>query len=228
MVDLAAKTLSRIGPFNAPQVNGSEDVITDLAVAPDNTIYVISATTLYTASPTDGHVTSVGTLAACGMRGVALTTTPDGKLWTGDFKGAVCQIDISVTPPQVKPAITLQNGMALSGDLVAVDDGTVFGTVYKLSDAANVGTQANNILAKISLTTGAVTQLGPTGYPKLFGTSFAMGQVVGFTHDGTGHVILINTTTGVGTMFATFMDPMTHTPISFAGAGVSSLVGVIQ
>ena len=228
MVDLQAKTLSKIGPFNAPQVNGSEDVITDLAVAPDNTIYVISETALYTASPADGHVTSVGTLAACGMRGVALTTTPDGKLWTGDFKGAICQIDIAVTPPQVKPPVTLQNGMALSGDLVAVDDGTVFGTVYKLSDAANAGTQANNVLAKINLATGAVTQLGPTGFPKLFGTSFAMGHVVGFTHDGTGHVVMIDATTGAGSTFATFMDPQTNLPISFAGAGVSSLVGVIQ
>ena len=98
----------------------------------------------------------------------------------------------------------------------------------KLSDAANAGTQANNVLAKISLSTGAVTQIGPTGSPKLFGVSYAGGQVVGFTHDGTGHVVTINTTTGAGSLLATFMDPQSHLPISFAGAGVNSLVGVIQ
>ncbi len=227
VVALQAKTLDRIGPFNAPTINGSEDVITDLAVAPDNTIYVTSETALYTASAIDGHVTRVGSLSACGTRAVALTTTSDGRLWTGDFKGSVCEIDISVMPPQVKPAITLTNGMALSGDLVAIDDGTVFGTVYKLSDVANAGTQKNNVLAKITLATGAVTQIGPTGFPKLFGTSFAMGDVVGFTHDGTGHVVMIDPSTGVGSVFATFTDPQTNTPISFAGAGVNSLVGVI-
>ena len=227
-VDVAAKQLITVGPFKAPQVSGAEDVITDLAVAPDSTIYVISETALYTASASDGHVTRVGSLAACGTRGVALTTTPDGKLWTGDFKGAVCEIDIAVSPPVVKAPTMLQGGFALSGDLVAIDDGTVFGTVYKLADGAGMGTQANNVLAKITLTTGAVVQVGATGYPKLFGTAFAGGSVLAFTHDGTGHVATIDRMTGVGTMFATFTDPVSQQPISFAGAGVSSLVGVIQ
>ncbi len=227
VVDLQAKTLQTVGPFNAPKVNNTEDVITDLAVAPDNTIYVISETALYTASLADGHVTKVGSLATCGTRAVALTTTPDGKLWTGDFKGALCQIDISVSPPQVKPPITMGSGMALAGDLVAVADGTIFGTAYKLSDSSGQGTQASNVLVTVNLTTGAVTQMGATGYPKLFGTSFALGAVIGFTHDGTGHVVQVDPATGIGTPFATFMDPQTQLPISFAGAGVNSLVPVI-
>ena len=95
VIDLMAKTLATVGKFNAP----GGDVITDLAVAPDNTIYVISNTNIYTASATDGHVTKVGTLAACGQRGVALTTLPNGQIWEGDFMGALCQIDISTMPP---------------------------------------------------------------------------------------------------------------------------------
>lgn len=224
VVDLQAKTLQLIGKFNAPM----NDVITDLAVAPDNTIYVISNTALYTANPTDGHVTNVGTLAACGMKGVALTVTPSGQLWTGDFMGALCQIDLATHPPTVKPPVRMQNGMALSGDLVAISDGTIFGTAYKLSDAAGQGTQASNVLVKINLTTGAVTQLGATGYPKLFGTSFAENAVIGFTHDGTGHVVKMDPATGTSSIFATFADPTTHMPISFAGAGVNSLVSIIQ
>src|SRR6185369_3321872 len=46
VVDLQQKKLDTVGPFKAPLVKvGSkmvEDTITDLAVAPDNTIYVIS------------------------------------------------------------------------------------------------------------------------------------------------------------------------------------------
>ncbi len=230
-IDVTAKTLVTVGNFNAPQVMVgtmmAEDVITDLAVAPDGTIYVISETALYTASATDGHVTRVGSLSTCGTRAVALTTTPDGKLWTGDYMGALCQIDITQTPPVVKSPIMMGSGMALAGDMVAVDTGTVFGTAYRLSDPSNMGTQTNNVLVTIDLSTGAVTQVGSSGFPKLFGAAFQDGKVFGFTHDGTGRVVTIDTATGAGTMFGTFMDPTTNRGISFAGAGVNSLV-VIQ
>jgi hypothetical protein len=224
VVDLMAKTLQTLGKFNTP----NSDVITDLAVAPDNTIYVISNTAIYTASATDGHTTMVGSLAACGHKGVALTTTPDGKIWEGDYMGALCQIDISTPTPTVKPPVMMGSGMALSGDFVAIDNGTVFGTAYKLADASGQGTQASNVLVTIDLATGAVTMVGATGYPKLFGTSFAENAVIGFTHDNTGHVVKIDPATGTSTMYATFMDPTTQQPISFAGAGVNSLVSVIQ
>ena len=228
VIDLMTKALQTVGPFKAPVVNNVEDVITDLAVAPDGTIWVISETALYKASATDGHVTKVGSLAACGTRGVALTFTAAGKLYTGDFKGAICEIDVAQTPPVVKPPVTLKNGMALSGDLVAVADGTVFGTVYKISDNAGQGTNLSNVLAKIDVTTGVVTQLGASGYPKLFGVSYAHGHVIGFTHDGTGNVIEMDPATGAGTIFGTFTDPATSMGISFAGAGVNALVPVIQ
>lgn len=226
-IDLSTKTLVTIGNFNAPPQMGStsgHDVITDLAVAPGGTIYVISETALYTADTTDGHVTKVGSLAACGQRGVALTTTSDGRLWMGDFMGAICQIDISTATPTVKPPVMMSDDMALAGDMVGVDNGTVFGTAYKLSDTA---TQMNNVLVKIDVASGAVTQIGPSGYPKLFGASFQQDKVFAFTHDGTGRVITIDPSSGAGTMFGTFMDPTTSHGISFAGAGVNSLV-VIQ
>ena len=216
-IDLGAKTLVTIGNFNAP----NSDVITDLAVAPNGTIYTISNTALYTASSTDGHVTKVGSLAACGQKGVALTTTDDGRIWMGDYMGAICQIDISGATPVVKAPVMMQGGYALSGDMVGIGNGMVFGSAYKLSDSQ---TQNDNILVTVDVTTGAVTQLGATGYPKLFGVAFQQNQVFGFTHDGTGRVVTIDTSTGQGTMFGTFMDA--GKGISFAGAGVSSLVTI--
>jgi hypothetical protein len=221
-IDLDNKSLVTVGNFNAP----GSDAMTDLAVAPDGTLYVVSETAMYTASPTDGHVTMVGSLAACGSRAVALTTTPSGDIWTGDFKGALCKIDVSTSPPTVGAPITMGSNMALTGDFVAVDDGTVFGTAYNLKDGTGSGTQANNVLVKIDLTTGAVTQVGSTGYPVLYGTAFQEGKVFAFTHDGTGHVVTIDTTTGVGTLYNTFVDPNTSKGIAFAGAGVSSLVQI--
>jgi hypothetical protein len=232
VVDLQAKTLHTVGPFNAPLVNVGgqmkEDVITDLAVAPDNTIYVISETALYTADPTDGHVTKVGTTAACGTKTVAFTSTPDGKMWAGDFGGKICEVDITTNPPTVKAPVTMSGGLALTGDMVAVDDGTVFGSAYKLTDPSGTGTQNDNLLVTVNVTTGAVTQLGTgTGYPRLYGVAYALGEVFGFTHDGTGRVVTVDRTTGAGTPYATFTDPATGTGISFAGAGVNPMVPII-
>ena len=216
-IDLGTKALVTIGKFLAP----SSDVITDLAVAPSGTIYVISKTALYTASATDGHVTKLGSLSACGTSGVALTTTANGDLWMGDFNGKLCKIDIAGAAPVVGAPVTMSGGYALAGDFVGVSDGTIFGTAYKLADQA---TQTNNLLVKIDVVTGTVTPIGSTGFPKLFGASFQNNVVFGFTHDGTGHVVTIDRTTGIGTIYATFKDPATNLGISFAGAGVSSLV----
>jgi hypothetical protein len=228
-IDLAQKLLKTIGPFNAPQVTTgtttAEDVITDLAVAPNNTIYVISETQLYTADPNDGHVTLIGKTAACGTKTVALTTTPDGHIFAGDYHGAICEVDITTNPPTVKAPVTMQGGYALTGDMVAIDTGTVFGTAYKTADPSGMGTNLSNLLVTVDVHTGAVNVIGTgTGFPKLFGAAFAGGQVFGFTHDGTGHVVTIDRTSGVGTLYATFTDPTTNKGISFAGAGVNSLV----
>lgn len=225
-IDLMAKMLVTVGPFKAPKgPSGNEDSITDLAVAPDNTIYVISKTQLYTASPTDGHVTVVGPVTVCGQDNVALTTTPDAKLFVGDFKGAFCEIDITVKPPMVRQIGMLGNNLALSGDLVGVADGTVYGSAYNLTDAT---TANNNILVKLDTTTGQVKSVvGATGFPKLFGISYALGQVFGFTHDGSGDVVTIDPKTGKGTPYNSFMDPSTGKGISFAGAGVNSMVPAV-
>ena len=224
-VDLMAKKLVQIGPFNAPMVGTSEDVITDLAVTPDDKVYVISKSSLYTADSVDGHVTLIGPVTACGSYAVALTFTPDGSLYAADFKGAFCKIDVSTSPPTVTQLGTLGSNLAIAGDLVAVADGTVFGTAYNLSDPSNMGTQIDNLLVKINPANGMATPVpGMTGFAKLFGVAFEMGRVFGFTHDGTGQVVTIDPTTGVGTLYATFMDPATGMPLKFAGAGVNSMV----
>jgi hypothetical protein len=219
MVDLDTQQLMKVGNFNAP----GGDVMTDLAVAPNGTIYTISNTALYTASSSDGHVTMVGSLSTCGQKGVALTTTSDGRIWMGDLMGAICQIDISGATPVVKAPVMMKDGYALSGDMVGIDNGTIFGSVYKPADHS---TQSNNLLVKVDVMTGAVTPVGATGFPNLFGVAYQEGKVFGFTHDGSGRVITIDTTTGSGTMFGTFMDPGSSQGISFAGAGVSSLVPI--
>ncbi|HEY1546693.1 MAG TPA: hypothetical protein VGG28_02680 [Kofleriaceae bacterium] len=221
-IDLANKSLVTVGSFNSP----NKEAMTDLAVGTDGTIYVISETFLYTASSSTGQVTELGPMSDCGSDTVALTTTASGQIWAGDFAGNLCEIDVSVSPPTIGAPEKMGNSMALTGDFVGVSDGTIFGTAYDLGDKSGSGTQANNVLVKVDLSSGAVTALGSTGYPQLYGVAFQEGQVFGFTHDGTGRVVTIDTTTGVGTLFGTFMDPQTQKGISFAGAGVNALVQI--
>ncbi len=226
-IDLTNRALVKVGAFNAPmvKVNGRlyEDNMTDLAVAPDDTLYTISHTTLYSANASDGHVTAIGNITTCGQDNVALTTTKDGNLFVADYlKGAFCKIDLAGQTPTVAPIGTLGGGYAVSGDLVAVGDGTMYATVH---DPRVSKTDDNNVLVKIDPTTGVATAIiGPTGYPKLFGVAFENGQVFGFTHDGSGNVVTIDPKTGKGRFYNSFKDPSTGMGISFSGAGVNSLV----
>jgi len=230
-IDLQQKTLIEVGPFHAPLVpSGSkmvEDTITDLAVAPDGTIYVVSKSELYKADAMTGQVSSVGAIGVCGADNIALSFTPDGSLYVGDHQGAFCKIDLAVNPPAVTTIGSIGGGMALSGDIVTVADGTMYGTAYKLSDSSSSGTQINNLLVKINPATGTAQVVGSTGFPKLFGVAYALGQVFAFTHDGSGQVVTIDPKTGKGTTYNTFTDPATGMGIAFAGAGVSSLVPAI-
>jgi hypothetical protein len=229
LINLTAKTIIDVGPFNTPKVGSSADVITDLAVSPTGIIYVISHTTLYTASPMTGNVTSVGTVTTCGSDNVALSFTKDGSLYAADYTGNFCQIGYSSSPLTLTKSGPIGGGMAIAGDIVAIDNGTMYGTALDLTDASTSPTAKNNLLIEINPATGMSTQvIRPTGYPELYGVAYALGQVFGFTHDGSGDVITINPMTGVGTLFNTFKDPTSMKGIAFAGAGVNSMVQPIQ
>jgi hypothetical protein len=118
----------------------------------------------------------------------------------------------------------MSDNLALAGDFAAVGDGTLFGTAY---DRGSTPTQQNNILVTIDVTNGQTTRVGATGFPRLYGVAFGQATVLAFTHDGSGRVVQVDTSTGTGTLFATFTDPATQRAISFAGAGVNSLVPIL-
>ena len=215
-VDLTNKMLVHIGNFAAPM----NDTITDLAVAGDDSVYVISHTALYKVDKATAKVTLVGPLTSCGSAAIALTFTPDGNLYSADYNGAFCRIDLTKSPPAVISVGTLGGNLAITGDLVAVADGTMYGSAFTKG-----GSTTNDVLVTLDPKTGKATQtIGKTGFGKLFGVAYDNGQVYGFTHDGSGDVVTIDPKTGVGTLYNSFKDPTTNMPISFAGAGVNSMV----
>jgi hypothetical protein len=216
-VDLVGRALVRIGPFEIGEN------MTDIAVSPDGQVFGISETAFYAVDAGDGHGTRLAPLEACGTFGVALTFGPDGTLYAGDFNGAFCRIDVSVTPPDVIRVGDLGDDLALAGDLVAVADGTLYGTAY---DTSTPATQDDNLLVRIDPASGTATRLAGTriGWGRLFGVGYDVGTVFAFTHDGTGEVVTVDPLTGAGTLYATFTDPASGSGIAFAGAGVNSLV----
>ena len=221
-IDLANKMLITVGPFKAPTVNGREDSITDLAVAADDTLWAVSSGSMYTVDSADGHVTRFGSVSLCGVDNIALTFTTDGKLYMGDHLGAFCSVDISKQPPVVTPLGMIGGNQALSGDIVSVADGTMYGTVYTLGDKSNPRIDS---LVKIDPASGKVTAvLGRTDASRLFGLAFDLGQFFAFTQDGSGGVFTLDPKTGKATPYNAFKDPMTGAGIRFAGAAVNPRV----
>ena len=217
-VDLVGRALVEIGPFEI------DEDMTDIAVDPDGNLYGISQAAFYAIDAGDGHATRLAALESCGTFGVALTFGPDGSLYAGDFSGAFCRIDLTVSPPDVIRVGDLGGNLALAGDLVAVADGTLFGTAYDMTFSA---TEDDNFLVEIDPATGQATRVpggNRIGWGRLFGVGYDVGTVFAFTHDGTGEVVTVDPATGDGTLYATFTDPSTGDGIAFAGAGVNALV----
>lgn len=224
--DLAATKLVEIGLFNAPQVpvGGSgtaEDTLTDLAVTPDDRVWLISNVNLYTADVATGHVTLLGPTTRCGLGNFALASDLSGNLYVGDTQGAICRVS-PANPATMTPIGMMGGGFALAGDFAFVSDGTTYATAHQPSMPL---TATNNALISFApATPNTVQSIGPTGFPGLFGVAYAGGKILAFSHDGTGNVIVIDRTSGAGTQLTSAIDPTTNAPAVFAGAGINPLV----
>jgi hypothetical protein len=211
-MDSSTFALTPVGGFDAP----AGDLITDLAVATDGTIYVISKTKLYTADPDDGHVSFVASLSSSPTGGnVGLTFLPDGKLLATDSSGGVRSVEPS--SGHVDEIGNFGMGLATAGDLVAVADGTM----YAISDKGPGGTSAfaNNWLLTVDTQDGHADTVGQIGAKQVFGAAFINGKVLVFTKGG--QVYQVDPHTGAGTLKAS-------TGIELWGAGVTPLVPPVE
>jgi hypothetical protein len=211
-MDPTSYALTMIGKFNPP----TADDITDLAVATDGTIFVISKTKLYKADASDAHATYVATLSSTPTGGnVGLTFLPDGHLLATDSTGGERSIDPA--SGAVTELGSFGNGLATAGDLVATADGTM----YAISDTAPGGGSAfaNNYLLKVNTVTWQGTAVGQIGAKQVFGAAFINGKVLVFTKGG--EIYEVDPATGAGVLKAS-------TVVEFWGAGVSPLVPPIE
>jgi hypothetical protein len=201
--------LTTIGAFGTGM-----DFINDLAVTPDGTIYVISKTKLYTADPDTGVATYVADVP--GVDNVALTFLPDGTLLASDDTGGVRRVDPATG--QVTEVGALGNMFATAGDLVAVEDGTM----YCLADKGPDGdAYDDNWLITVNPGTGAGTAVKHIGFGQVFGAAFINGKLLAFTANG--QIIEVDPSTpGPGVVVAT------DAALEYWGAGVTPLVPGVE
>lgn len=106
------------------QVDGRGLRLTDLAASPDGGLLGITFEELVRLDDESGEATVVGSLS--GQEANALAFLPDGRLLLGDLDGILSLVDPSTG--ERSPFGRYPAGLVSSGDLVALADGTVYGT----------------------------------------------------------------------------------------------------
>lgn len=159
------------------------DIASDGAV-----IYGVTYSDLITVDPTDGTVSYVG---ATGFSSVNALVYHDGTLYGATGIGEFITID----PTTGTGTLIGYLGTGVSsGDLAVTDNGTLYATL-------NVVGSTNDYLAIINTRTGEATLIGDTGFRSVYGLVYEDGLLYGLTFSS--EVILLNTTTGEGTLIHT-------------------------
>lgn len=193
-------SVEKVGKF------GAGIFITDLAVTPSDRIYGITPTELYEVNPDTGAATLVSKVT--GETNVALTFDKDGTLLGADSSGSYRRID-----PKTGTVTEIGNwGYHASGDIVGVQDGTLYGIVRPDVDSGSPGD--GDRLIRVDPVTGKGTLVGKIGSADVWGAAFWCGKVYGF--NGKGGILEIDVSTGRGTSIG-------GTAGSWWGAGVTPL-----
>jgi hypothetical protein len=171
VVDPVSWIPSLVGSF------GVADPMTDLAVSPDNEIFTISLTSLYRIDPSSGSATKVLDLPGDPLDPPyfnGLSALPDGTLLAVDIAGRIVGIDlVNQTTTSIGDYL---RGFSSAGDLVAVDNGTVYGVSTTNEDGIPVAN--DNVLITVDPKTGAATTVGYIGLGNVFGLGYYGGTLL--------------------------------------------------
>lgn len=209
----SSSTLYRIDPNTLAVTTvgtfASGEEMTDVAVTPDGVLYGVSFTTLYTIDKTTAKATALVEIGGSGNN--SLTFLQNGTLLASDSSGAVKVIN--PTTGVVTTIGSYGNGLTSSGDVVAVQNGTMYG--ISKTKAGGGDASSSNVLVRVDPNSGAATAVGATGKSEVWGLAYAKSKVIGFTT--AGQILQIDPQTGASTVVAT-------KNVVFWGAGQSPLV----
>ncbi len=161
-------------------------VITDLALAPDRSLYGVGANALYGIDSRTGVATQL--IALMGDF-TALDAAPDGTLYAG-AGNTLFRIDPA--SGVVSARATYPVGLEASGDLAAYGDALVA--------TARAAFNGPDTLVAFDVTAGTSRVLGPIGFTCVYGLAAFGVTLYGLTCEG--RVLRIDATTGAGVELA--------------------------
>lgn len=158
----------------------STDVVTDIAVTAEGTLYAITKTRLFTVDPQTCVATLKTSLSTAGTSWVGLTFTANGLLLGADSVGNVVTIDPA--SGAVTPAGSFGGTLICSGDIVAIQNGTIYATAKDTSCSSG----CNDKLVTLDPNNGYhATAIGDVGtYHAVYGLGYWGGKLYGFQHGG--------------------------------------------
>jgi hypothetical protein len=214
-VDPDTLAITKIGDFGWPS-SVISDSMTDLAIDKTGQMIGVSYSRVYLVDPTTAQTTLRSASLGGSFNGLSFVpaaqlgqTGDDILVGTRNSDGMVFRVDPMTGG--ITPIGDMGAGYTSSGDTVAVDG---FGTVQTVPGSNG------DTLVKLAPNSFAATPIGSgTGFSKLWGIAFWKNKIYGFAE--TGEFVLIDDTTGVGTM-------VTQTDLPWWGAAVTTLAPVVQ
>jgi hypothetical protein len=214
-VDPDTLAITMIGDFGWPSSVGS-DQMTDLAIDKNGRMLGVSYSRVYQVDPTTAQASLISPSLGGSFNGLSFVpaaqlgqTGDDILVGTRNSDGKVFRVDPMTG--QITQVGDMGPSYSSSGDTVAVDG---FGTVQTVPGSNG------DTLVKLAPSSFAATPIGSgTGFSQLWGIAFWKNKIYGFAN--TGEFVLIDDTTGVGTM-------VTQTNEAWWGAAVTTLAPVVQ
>jgi hypothetical protein len=199
--------------------------LTDLAIDKSDRMLGITLDKLVSVDATTGTTTPISTLAVNGFTSLSFVPSdlndPNSAdiLVSANDQGDVFSLDaMTGTATKIGSYGTVAAGAVVSsGDLIGIRGLGIYATV-------DVGTQANDYLARIDPVTWKATPLGAgTGFDHIFGLGYWDGTIYGFVSigAGAGKIITIDPSSGAGT------EVLPGT-IRWYGAGVATDAPILQ
>ena len=205
---LTAQEIGRATVIGAPRFANVEG----LTASPSGLLYGISDTdtvkTLLQINPTTGLATNLGTITltggnVTGQLDLSMAFTCDGRLWMASGTGLFWQVDLSSV------SVTLVGNLGTKVTGLAARGNVLYG----------VGSQGNNNLYTIDLTTGAATLVGAFGGGSPYITTISAA----FDASGSLHAILDFNPPPTGSTITQWNDVAQITPTSGALADMGNV-----
>lgn len=213
-VDPDTLAITKIGDFGWPS-SVIADSMTDIAIDKNGQMIGVSYSRVYRVDPNSAQATLLSSSLGGTFNGLSFVpasqlgqTGDDILIGTENSDGSVFEVDPN--SGGITPVGNMGAGYSSSGDMVAVDG---FGTVQTVpgSNGDTLVTLAPNSFAATPIGSG-------TGFSQLWGIAFWKSKIYAFAN--TGEFVLIDSTTGVGTM-------VTQTDQAWWGAAVTTLAPII-